>query len=87
MAAKLAPDLAGRGNPALRLGQGRQAQVGERHPLGMKQAEHVVIGPHQQGNGVGIRFVSGEHRGVDVTMRRDERETSDLLVKRCSYFA
>ena len=87
MAAKLAPHLAGRGNPALRLGQGMYAQVGERHPLRVKQAEHVVVGAHQQGNGVGVRFVAGEHSGVDVAVRRDEREASDLLVKRCSYFA
>ena len=51
----------------------------------MKEAEHVVVGPHQQGNGVGVRFVAGEHRGVDVAVRRNEREPSHLLVKRRGY--
>lgn len=74
-------------NPALLVGQWVHAQIGQRYPLRVKQAEHVVVGPHQQGNGIGVRFVAGKHRGVDVAVRRNEREPSDLLVKRSGYLA
>ena len=83
MAAQLAPHLARWRNLVVRLGQGVHAQVGETDALSVKETKDVVVGPHKERNGIGVWFVPGEHRCVDVAMRRDEREASDLLVKRC----
>jgi hypothetical protein len=87
MAAELPPHLAGFSNPVLRLGQRMHAQVGETDALPVKETEDVVVGSHQERNGIGIRFVAGEHRCVDVAVRRDERESGDPLVKRCADLA
>jgi hypothetical protein len=87
MAAELPPNLAWFSNPVLPLGQGMHAQVGERNALPVKEPEHVVVGPHEEVNRVGIWLVTGEHGRVDVAVGRDEREASDLLVKRCGGLA
>jgi hypothetical protein len=64
-----------------------QAQVGESDALPVKEAQHVVVRPHEEGDRVGISFVPGEHRCVDVAVRRYEREVSDLFVKGCRHLA
>ena len=87
VAAQLPPHLAGWSNPVLRLGQWVNAQVGERDALPVKEAKDVMVGPHQERYGIGVWFVAGEHRCVDVAVRRDEREASDLLVKCSCYLA
>jgi hypothetical protein len=63
------------------------AQVSETDALSVKETKDVVVGPHKERNGIGVWFVAGEHGCVDVAVRRDEREASDLLVKRSSYLA
>jgi hypothetical protein len=82
MAAELPPHLAGFSNPVLRLRQRMHAQVGETNALPVKEPEHIVVGPYQERDGIGIRLVDGEYRCVDVAVGRDEREARNLLVKR-----
>jgi hypothetical protein len=48
----------------------------------VKEPEHIVVGPYQERDGIGIRLVDGEYRCVDVAVGRDEREARNLLVKR-----
>jgi hypothetical protein len=87
MVAQLTPHLARYSNLVLRLGQRVHAQVGERDTVPVKEAKHVVVGAHQERNGIDIRFVAGEHRRVDVAVRRDEGEARNLLVQRSGYLA
>jgi hypothetical protein len=35
------------------------AQVAETDALSVKEAKDIVVGPHQERNGIGIRFVAG----------------------------
>ena len=47
----------------------------------MKQAQDVVVRPHQELHRAGIRPVVGQDGGIDVTMWRYERELGHLPVK------
>ena len=86
MTAQLAPHFSWPGyRPRLR--PVRHSEVGQGHTVGMEQAQHVMVGAHQERNGVRIRGVVGQEGGVHVPVWRDQRQASDLVVQFHGYVA
>ena len=61
-----------------RVDRSADAEVGEVHAVGVQQPRHVMVRRDQQGGRIGESPVLGEHRGVDVPVRRDDRRGAHL---------
>ena len=52
---------------------------GQRDAGGVQQTGHVVVGRDEQRGGIGEREVVDEQSRIDVTVRGDDREITDLV--------
>ena len=56
------------------------AEALERYAGGVQKPEHIVIRRDQQGGRVAERSVVQQHVGVDMPVRRDDRQISDVVM-------
>ncbi len=67
--AELAPH-----GPWVRVGDGSLVEPVERHAAGMDETDNIVVRGDQQRCRIGERCVLGQHGGVDVAVRGNDRE-------------